>query len=83
MVLTQWFAYEVPAAVKEAGQYNMQEVKKWDSGLADQLAGKGMTVLKPAEIDLAAFNKIVMEKSIPRYESKWGKGFFDQIMKFA
>jgi tripartite ATP-independent transporter DctP family solute receptor len=73
----------IQRAVKEAGDYNMQEVKKWDSQLADQLAGKGMTVVKPEELDRAAFEKIVIEKSIPRYEEKWGKGFYDRIMKFA
>jgi hypothetical protein len=42
-----------------------------------------MTVVKPEELDRAAFEKIVIEKSIPRYEEKWGKGFYDRIMKFA
>ena len=73
----------IARATKEAGDFNMQEVKKWDAQLADQLAGKGMTVIKAAEIDRAAFEKIVIEKSIPRYEEKWGKGFYDKIMKFA
>ena len=70
-------------AVKEAGQYNMEQVKKWDSDMAQQLAGKGMVVVKPEEIDRAAFVKIVQEKAIPRYEAKWGKGFYDRIMNLA
>ena len=67
----------------EAGEYNMQEVRKWDQQLADQLAGQGMTIIKAEEIDREAFAKIVQEKAIPRYEEKWGKGFYDQIMKMA
>jgi tripartite ATP-independent transporter DctP family solute receptor len=70
-------------AVKEAGQYNMEQVKKWDGDMAQQLAGKGMIVVKPEEIDRAAFVKLVQEKAIPRYEAKWGKGFYDRIMKLA
>jgi len=70
-------------AVSEAGQYNMEQVKKWDSDMARQLAGKGMILVKPEEIDRAAFVKIVQEKSIPRYEEKWGKGFYERIMKQA
>lgn len=70
-------------AVKDAGQYNTEQVKKWDADLARQLAGKGMVVVKPEEIDRAAFIKIVQEKSIPRYEARWGKGFYDRIMKLA
>ncbi len=70
-------------AVREAGQHNMEQVKKWDTDLSQQLGGKGMVVVKPEEIDRAAFVKIVQDKSIPRYEEKWGKGFYDRIMKLA
>lgn len=73
----------IERAVAEAGEYNMQEVRKWDQQLADQLAGQGMTIIKAEEIDREAFAKIVQEKAIPRYEEKWGKGFYDQIMKMA
>lgn len=73
----------IAKAAKEAGQFNEQEVKKWDSELAAKLAEQGMTVVKAEQIDLAAYRKVVLEKSIPRYEEKWGKGFYDQIMKLA
>lgn len=69
-------------AYTEATAVNEQLVKQWDKDQLGVLQSKGMQVTMPEQVDKKAFQKIVLEKSIPRYEQKWGKGFIDQIQKY-
>ena len=69
-------------AYAEATVVNEQLVKQWDKDQLGVLQSKGMQVTMPDQVDKKAFQKIVLEKSIPRYEAKWGKGYVDQIQKY-
>ncbi len=69
-------------AYVEATAVNEQLVKQWDRDQLVVLQGKGMQVTMPEQVDKQAFQKIVLEKSIPRYEARWGKGYIDQIQKY-
>jgi TRAP-type transport system periplasmic protein len=69
-------------AYAEATAVNEQLVKQWDKDQLGVLQSKGMQVTMPEQVDRKAFQKIVLEKSIPRYEAKWGKGYIDQIQKY-
>ncbi|MHB9092652.1 MAG: TRAP transporter substrate-binding protein, partial [Chloroflexota bacterium] len=68
-------------AYTESTAVNEQLVKQWDKDQLAVLQTKGMTVTQGDQVDKKAFQKIVMEKSIPRYEAAWGKGFIDEILK--
>jgi len=70
-------------AATSAAAENEKAVKDADAKLAQQLADKGMTIVPAEKIARADYIKIVQEKSIPRYENAWGKGFYDEIMKVA
>ncbi len=69
-------------AYAEATTVNEQLVKQWDKDQLGVLRSKGMQVTMPEQIDKKAFQKIVLDKSVPRYEAKWGKGYIDQIQKY-
>lgn len=64
------------AAVVASAKWQDNEILTQEAGLADKLAGAGMTVVKP---DLEAFRKPVLATVPAKFESKWGKGLWDRI----
>lgn len=68
---------------EEATTVNFDESKKLQNQLIDEWRGAGVTVHEPETIDKAAFSRIIVEKAIPRYEGRWGAGFYEQIASQA
>jgi TRAP-type transport system periplasmic protein len=69
-------------AYAEATALNEQLVKQWDKDQLGVLRTKGMQVTVPEQVDKKAFQKIVLDRSIPRYEARWGKGYIEQVQKY-
>lgn len=64
------------AAIAEAAVWQDQELQRQESTLVDTLKTGGMTVIEP---DLESFRKPVLATVPQKFESKWGKGTWDEL----
>ncbi len=62
--------------VAEGIAWNNAQIAKREAELLDVFAKYGMTVIK---VDVEEFKKPILEKVVPMFESKWGKGAWDRI----
>jgi len=71
-------------AAREAAEWITQEVLKEESGLLDQLAAKGMTVIGPEQgLDLAAFKASVGKQMQALEGELWPKGLAETVARLA
>ena len=71
----------ISRAAKEATDYNTAETIKYEGTLVEELKAKGMTVLGPDEIDMAAFKTAVKAEVIKRFDGPiWPKGTSDKVL---
>lgn len=64
------------AAIKSASAWNDAEIARQEATLADTFKAQGMTVIQP---DLESFRKPVLATVPAKFESKWGKGFWNKL----
>ena len=64
------------AAIARHGADQDAEIVRQEAALRDTFAKGGMTVIEP---DLESFRKPVLASVPAKFESKWGKGVWDQV----
>ncbi len=62
--------------VAEGIAWNNAQIQKREGELKEGLAKMGMTVIT---VDVEEFKKPILEKVVPMFEAKWGKGAWDRI----
>lgn len=67
----------VEAAVAAGIAWQDAEIVKAEKSLVDEFKAAGATVIEP---DVAGFRAAVMSKLPARFEAKWGKGAFENIV---
>ena len=64
--------------VAEGITWNNEQIQKREEELLEVFAGFGMTIIK---VDVDEFRKPVLEKVVPMFEPRWGKGAWDRIQQ--
>ena len=57
--------------------WNDEQIQAKEKELVDVFKGRGVTVI---DVDVAEFRKPILEKVVPQFESKWGKGTYEKIL---
>ena len=57
--------------------WNDQGIVSAEKELVDTFKGRGVTVI---DVDIAAFRQPILDKVVPQFESKWGKGMYEKIL---
>lgn len=66
-------------AVKEGGKYALEVALKEEADLIQKLKDEGMTVITP---DVQAFKEAAKKKMVEKFDSKWGKGFYEMVQNY-
>lgn len=66
------------ASIDSNGAWQDKELASQEATLVDTLKKQGMTVI---DADVESFRKPVLAQLPPKFESKWGKGNFEALMK--
>ena len=57
--------------------WNDKGIEDAEKALVDVFKGRGVTVI---DVDVAAFRQPILDKVVPQFESKWGKGMYEKIL---
>ena len=63
--------------VQDGIAWNDAEIQASEQKLVDIFKERGVTVI---EVDIAEFRQPILDKVVPLFESKWGKGTYEKIL---
>lgn len=66
-------------AVAEGIAWNDRQIQEREQELVSVFTERGMTVI---DVDVDEFRKPIVEKVVPMFESKWGKGMWQKIQSY-
>ncbi|MDR1535747.1 MAG: sialic acid TRAP transporter substrate-binding protein SiaP [Planctomycetota bacterium] len=65
------------AGVAEGIRWNNREILRKEAELEAVFKNQGMTIV---EVDIDEFRRPVLERVVPKFEGKWGKGAWERIL---